>query len=211
MNSQMSQIHGPQGGKFRAGTAFRSGKTVPVAQPRSTSRGQPWLKGPVAWEVRLRAPLIRERMQAEKERCLSLRQVAEALGISTQPARLWIKEGWLPATGPRGRVKVEDLLEFTAWLEKNARPYRMEDSAARFAGQDESGPSPFRKLYRSQFSWDPARAVLTPPELADRIGCHPSLIVKAIRAGFIQAKRRSHSRWEIARQDWAQAFTGTIR
>ena len=94
-------------------------------------------------------------------------------------------------------------------LKKRAKPCRANEYLRRIYGNDQR-PGPFHRLQAAQFVWPKGRNHLSPAELSILIHCHPSLITKALRASRLSGKKPTPSRWLIARQDWSNAFPGTL-
>jgi hypothetical protein len=122
--------------------------------------------------------------------------------VSTQPVRDWIRTGQLKRDGPRLRISKTELRRFVAKLDKEAEPYDWQLHTCRFLSRADRLPWRFGKLYRAKFAWPKSEDTLTPKEIASRIGCHPSLIVKAINNGIVRGDRRTRCRWEIKRRIW---------
>jgi len=164
---------------------------------RQRRPSEPWERGPAAWQIKLDADAIRDRLGDEKRNFFSLRRAARLLGVSTQPVRDWIRRGHLKREGPRGQIARAELEQFFGWLEEWAEPFHPDNYSKRF-------PSThlFQKLGRVSFAWPKSRKALSPTELAALTGCHPSLIRKGIRCGRLRGRRRSPGRWEVTRHVW---------
>lgn len=176
-----------------------------MKRPKPSKR--PWLQGPVAWQIAEDAAAILTRLEQNPKRFLSLRQAAAMLGISTQPVRDWLRSGLLQASGPRQRIPVTALTELVQSFQQDARPYPMQQRLPRLWAPNPRAlhlraPQPFGKLWMAAFVWPSKRPALRPPELAKLIGCHPSLILKAIHAGALWARHPSPHRWEVTRRNW---------
>lgn len=170
----------------------------------------PWKRGAAAWQVARTADAIRARLARQPRSFLSLRQTAESFGISTQPVRDWVRLKHLRRTGPRSRFARTELERFLGWLEARAEPFASENYTARFAHKPGRWPRPFGCLHRSQFLWPAGKNALAPRELAGLVGCHPSLVIKALHYyGRQLGRRRSPCRWEISRQRWQNIFFGS--
>ena len=131
--------------------------------------------------------------------CSSLRRAATLLGVSTEPLRYSIKRGYLKRDGPRLQICKAELRRFVKWLRDHAEPfdtYEHRDGLKRHRRVR----FPFSKLNSARFVWPKERRTLTPKEYAQLVGCHPSLVVKAIHEGELRAKRRTPCRWEIVKQ-----------
>jgi excisionase family DNA binding protein len=171
----------------------------------------PWKRGPVAHKIAGEAEAVRTRLAAVVRPSLSLRQAAAVLGISTQPVREWIRFGYLRRDRRTRRINREELLRFLDWLAPRAEPFAPANYTQRLIRQTQRFPLPFQKLRRAQIHWPKGRKALSPPELAALVGCHPSLIVKAIRQRWSRlGRRRTPGRWEITRSAWSDTFWGTI-
>ena len=165
----------------------------------------PWKRGPVAFEIALRAEVIKARLADHPRSFLSLRETSKILGISTQPVRDWVRLGHLKREGPRSQFARTELERFVGWLEERAERFDSSNYLERIQ-RHRTVPMPWHKLATAQFKWPKGRDLLTPSELAALIGCHPSLILKAIAAGQVNAHRRTRCRWGISRRDWRRAF-----
>jgi hypothetical protein len=169
----------------------------------------PWRRGPAAFAVAQRASEILAALAGQRRRHLSLRATARVLGVSTQPVRDWVRDGHLCRVGPRGRFTRQEVEDFVQWLAAEAEPFPWQQRAARFRrGRGEPSREERRPtLELASFVWPARQPALTPGQLADLIGCHPSLIVKAIRASQGRlGRRRSPHRWEITRRQWRATF-----
>jgi hypothetical protein len=166
----------------------------------------PWKRGPAAWQVAIRAEQILHGIKKCPRRFQSLRKAAALLGLSTQPLRDWIKRGYLQRGGQRYQISNEELSRFVIWLKQRAKPYDPEKYVERFYSDEGQPLWRFGKLESARFAWPKGRDALRPKELSDRIGCHSSLIVRAISAGRVFAERRSPHRWEITKGAWRHAF-----
>jgi hypothetical protein len=180
--------------------------TVPdnewVAQRMSRGKPRlPWKRGPVAWEIAQRADSILETLKASRRGFYSLRRTAKLLGISTQPVRDWIRLGYLKREGPRGQIAKGGLDRFLGDLEKRAEPFDPRNYLERIPRT-----YPFKKLGRVRFEWPKGRDALKPSELATLAGCHPSLVIKAIRCRKLRGRRRSPCRFEISKAAWHNAW-----
>ena len=175
-----------------------------------TARNQrPWECGPVAYEVASRAGVIAECIAREPQRFLSLRAVARLLGVSTQPVRDWIQAGHLHRSGPQNRLSREELRRFVRWLDLNAVEF-YDDREARFHAKRRREPRPFDKLRHARFFWPKGRKALAPVELAKLVGCHPSLILRAIGCKQLRGHPRSPCRSEATLDAWRDAFLFSV-
>lgn len=112
-------------------------------------------------------------------------------------------------------------------LMQRAKPFDMTRRVERFHRHLERPPYPFFKLHSARFVWPKGRTALTPKEFSALIGCHPSLITKAIHAyrwiGFGRRKSplrrktvsrgstaRTRCRLEITRRAWSNNFFSTL-
>ncbi len=177
---------------------------------KAGTRQLPWRRGPVAYEVACRASELEEPIKATPRRFLSLRAVARLLGISSQPVRDWIASGRLVRDPQKNRVDRAELLRFVRWLAKHAEPYE-DDRSLRFHPERRFRPRPYSKLSAAQVVWPKDRKALSPRELARLVGCHPSLVLSALRDGRLHGHRRTPCRWEISRRSWFRAFPFSIR
>ena len=170
----------------------------------------PWKRGPAAWHVKCRADEILTQIALCPRPWLTLRGAARLLGVSTQPLRDWIAQGYLCRTGPRLRLTVSELRRFVQLLANRAEPFDPSIYQDRFRDPQGRLPYPFKKLATAKIVWPKRRPALIPSHLAALVGCHPSLVLKAIRTGTLRARRRTPCRWEITRRIWADAFPLTI-
>jgi hypothetical protein len=161
----------------------------------------PWKRGPAAWKIKLDAHEIKIRLAIEKRNFFSLRKAARLLSVSTQPVRDWIRLGYLKREGPRGQIARGELGRFVGWLEERAEPFDQMNYLQRLPHT-----YPFKKLRSASFVWPKDRKTLIPSELAALAGCHPSLVIKAIRCGELRGRNRSPCRFEISKQAWRNAF-----
>ena len=162
----------------------------------------PWKRGPIAWEVALRADKILEVLAQSPRGFFSLRKTARMLGVSTQPVVDWIRLGCLKREGPRGQVAKPELIRFLNWLCERAEPFDTAHYATRFARKLDKPRESFKELREARFPWPKGRAALSPRELAQLVNCHPSLIVKAIQSYHLRARPQSPCRWEVTRNAW---------
>jgi hypothetical protein len=166
----------------------------------------PWKRGPAAWEIASSSDEIKVRLYAQRRNYLSLRKTAKIFGISTQPIRDWVRFGYLKREGPRKQFALGELERFIGVLAQRAKPFPNENYTERFIQKTGKYPYPFQTLGRAQFIWPKGRKALTPYELAELIGCHPALIIKAIHDKPWLARRKSPCRWEITRYRWQNTF-----
>ncbi len=168
----------------------------------------PWKRGPAAWRVVRNSDEVRGRLALLRPQFLSLRQAAWAMALSTQPVRDWLRLGYLRRDGPRGRISKVELARFLGWLATHAEPFDSEILRDRLLGKRRRFPMAYDRLHHARFLWPKGRRALTPGEIAGLIGCHPSLIIKAIRSGVFHklGRRRTPGRWEITRAQWCREF-----
>ena len=177
--------------------------------PRKRNRARPrlpWKRGPRAWEIAQRAETILKTLAADRRGYYSLRRTAKILGISTQPVRDWIRLGQLEREGPRQQIRRTELERFLDELVQRAEPFDSWSYVRRIEKNRKTPSWQWRKLTFAQFQWPKEQKELSPAHLAKLIGCHPSLIIKAILAGRVQGHRRTRCRWAITRRAWRQAF-----
>jgi hypothetical protein len=160
----------------------------------------PWKRGPRAYEIAQRAELILENLNASHRRFYSLRKTAQLLGVSTQPIRGWIRLGQLEREGPRPRISRTELVRFILKLAERAEPFDSWNYVNRIEHNRKILVWRWRKLADARLAWPKECEWRTPCELARLIGCHPSLIIKAIYAGRIRAFRKTPHRWAIKRR-----------
>ena len=170
----------------------------------------PWKRGPAAWHVKCRSDQILAQLAVTTRPFLTLRAAARLFGLSTQPLRDWLARGYLRRTGPRLRLSLPELRRFVQWLANRAEPFAESNYQDRFCDPQGHPPYPFKKLTTTSIVWPKRRPALTPSELAALVGCHPSLIVKAIQTGTLRARRRTPRRWTITRRAWTNAFPLTL-
>lgn len=177
-------------------------------KPAADFPTQPCELGPAASPVVRRADAVRARLAATRRRFLSLRRVADLLGVSTQPVRRWIRGGHLRRGGPRGQVPKGELERFLGWLCELERRFGPQSFTARSGAKRGQRQTPFQKVKRAAFSWPKGRAWLSPRELAERIGCDASLVRKALRARMGRPARSADApgRWRVTRQTWEACF-----
>jgi hypothetical protein len=172
----------------------------------------PWKRGPAAWKVAIAADEILNNLEASHRGFYSLRRAARLLGVSTQPVRDWIQRHYLKRDGPRGKLSKAELCRFVGWLKERAEPFDSRGYLDRL--HPKGRPRAWDKLRAARFAWPRGCRALTPKELAQLAGCHPSLIVKAISRyrdfNALRGHRRTPCRWEITKRSWAQAFPSTL-
>jgi hypothetical protein len=166
----------------------------------------PWKRGPVAWEIAQRADGIIESLHASRRGFYSLRRAAQLMGVSTQPVRDWVRLGHLKRTGPRQSISRSELERWLNRLAARAEPFDRWNYIDRIELHRKVPRSPWRKLRLAEFQWPGKCDRLTPAELAGLIGCHRTLIIKAIRAGRVSGCRPTPGRWAITRRAWQRAF-----
>ena len=166
---------------------------------------RPWECRPLAYEVACRAEVIAECGEREPQRFLSLRSVARLLGVSTQPVSDWIEAGHLHRSGRQNRVSREELRRFVRGLDLNAVEFD-DVREARFHAKRRREPRPFDKLRNARFFWRKGRKALAPVEQAKLVGCHPSLILRAIGCKQLRGRPRWPCRSEVTLDAWRDAF-----
>jgi hypothetical protein len=165
----------------------------------------PWKRGPRAWEIAQRAESILEALSSSRREFYSLRRTAELLGISTQPVRDWIRLGQLKREGPRRQISRSELRRFLTVLLSRAEPYDPENYLERIEHHRKVPRSRWCKILMARFVWPKGTVSLNPSRLAGLVGCHPSLITKAIRAGRLHGSRRTPHRYVITHLAWQRA------
>lgn len=168
---------------------------------RRSSPRLPWKRGPSAWKLADNAAEILKRLENSPRRFLSLRGAAGVLGISPQPLRDWIKRQHIKREGQRAQICKEELSHLVKWFEARAEPYEMESRSDRFHRDRNGHPRRFERLRSARFVWPKGRTALTPKELSALIGCHPSLITKAIHA-YGLGRRKSPLRRKTVWRGW---------
>jgi hypothetical protein len=180
-------------------------------QPRKFPRKRrgvlrlPWKRGPRAWEIAQRAESILEALSLSRREFYSLRRTAMLLGISTQPVRDWIRLGQLKREGPRRQITRSELRRFLMLLVRRAEPYAPENYLDRIERHRKVPRWRWGKIVTARFDWPKGIVSLKPSQLAGLVGCHPSLITKAIRAGRLIGQRRTPHRYVITRWAWQRA------
>ena len=149
----------------------------------------PWKRGPRAYEIAQRAGFILETLNASRRGFYSLRRTAELLDISTQPVRDWIRLDQMKRDGPRQQISTRELKRFLGVLIERAEPFDPGKYLDRIEWNRKVPSRPWHKLRWTSFKWPKEENELTPSQLAELIGCHPSLIRKAIQAGEVIAQR----------------------
>ncbi len=183
----------------------------PPLPRRKPSPRLPWKRGPVAWRIAQSADEVRLKLSSEKRHFLSLRQTSSLLGVSIQPVRVWIKRRFLKSEHRRQLIAKTEIIRFVDWLAQRAEPFDTARYVDRFYWHRRLPTYPFWKLSRCKFVWPYRQPSLTPKELSKLIGCHPSLIVKAITKGWLRGKRKSPRRWEVTRRAWEDRFPLTVQ
>ena len=163
------------------------------------------IRGPAAWCIARDHERILFRLSCLKRPYLSLRGAVRVLGVSHHTLLDWEKSGLFcrvrsRAAGVHPKYRVGDLVRFIELLRD--KPLAYPSPVARF-GRKRTWP--FAVLGKS-FSWAASEKSLTPCEIAVRIGCHPSTVVRAIVCGEVRGRRRTPKRWEVRRMDWQRAF-----
>lgn len=168
----------------------------------------PWKRGPAAWTVACRASEVMEAIHRSPRGYFSLRQSARLVGLSTEPLRDAIQRNFLKRDGPRKQISKQELCRFVSWLEERALPYDALKYLERIHRNQRNRRYDFKKLRTAEFVWPRERKALTPAELAKLIGCHSSLIVKAIRhlSYWRLGHRPTPCRWAITLRAWTNCF-----
>lgn len=173
----------------------------------------PWKRGPAAWNVARHADQILKALAETRRGFFSLRRAARLLGVSTQPLRDWIMREDLKREGPGRKISKHELSRFVKWLKDRAEPFDSRRYLKRLHRKLNGPPARFDKLRSARFAWPQGRKALSPKEIAQLVGCHPSLILKAIAShGFFQRlrpQRRTRCRWEVTKRAWEDAFAFT--
>jgi hypothetical protein len=174
----------------------------------------PWKRGPAAWKIATAAGDILQELGDTRRGFFSLRQASRLLGVSTQPVRDWLKRQDLKREGAGGKISKDELCRFVTWLQDRAEPFDSRLYLERLHRKLKAPPIEFDKLRAARFVWPEGRKALRPKELAQLVGCHPSLILKAITShGFfhrLRGRRRTPCRWEVTKRDWDYGFPFTI-
>ena len=145
--------------------------------------------------------MILVKLNRDPEAFYSLRKAAQVLGISTQPLRDWHQDGWV-AKGPKGlKFPAAELRRFVQWLARYAKPFKMQERVRRFCKRGQPVPRAFDKLRQASFSWPKGRKSLRPAELATLMGCHPSLVTKALTQGWLTGWKPGKRNWEVFKRD----------
>jgi len=174
----------------------------------------PWKRGPAAWKVAISADQILAALAETHRGFFSLRRAARLLGVSTQPLREWIKRDNLNREGPGGKISKAELCRFVRWLKDRAEPFDSTRYLERLHRKLKAPPIRFDKLRAARFVWPEGRKELRPKELAQLVGCHPSLILNAMasRCCFehLRGRRLTACRWEVTKRAWNDAFPFTV-
>lgn len=174
----------------------------------------PWKRGPAAWKVATAAEGILSELAETRRGFFSLRRAARLLKLSTQPLRDWISRDYLKRDGPSLKISRKELCRFVKLLQERAEPFDSSRYLERLHWKRGFPPRPFEKLQSARFVWPKGRPALTPTEIAKIVGCHSSLIVKAIRSDdFFQSlntRARTAYRLTITKSAWDGAFPFTL-
>jgi len=167
-------------------------------------------KGPAALNIALDARRVLASLAAQRGLFLSLRETASTLGVSHHTLRDWEKRKLIVrvrsgTTGAHSKYRLADLVSLVELIRN-----KVKDCPSPLTRFGESQPYPFMVLNRSRFAWVRSEKALTPKEIAGRIGCHPSTIIRAIAAERLRGRRRTWKRWEIRRVEWVRSFPLTI-
>lgn len=162
-------------------------------------------RGPAAWDVAQDHDRILWVLKGLNRPYLSLRRTAGVFGASHHTLLDWEKSGLISrvrskATGVNPKFKVSDLIRLTELLRDRVVDYP--SPVERFGNKR---VWPF-SIFGKSFPWACSEKSLTPSQIASRIGCHPSTVVRAIVWGVVRGRRRTPKRWEIRRTDWQRAF-----
>jgi hypothetical protein len=166
----------------------------------------PWKRGPRAFEIAQRAEEILEVLNTSHRGFYSLRRTAKILGVSTQPARDWVRLGYLKRKGPRHQISRAEIESFVRMLAERAEVFDTWNYVNRIERNRKVPSWPWRKLITAKFIWPVGCEMLRPNKLAELIGCHPSLIIKAIKVDRVRGYRPTRYRWAIKRRSWKSAF-----
>ena len=166
-----------------------------------------WKRGPAAYDLTQRAEMwVLNDLHALQKAYLSLRAASGYLGVGHKTLIQWVNDGLLKRHGKHQKFYVKELIEFLEILiVKRKKP------PAKNLRLNVNDVIEFSILYRSKFIWDRKEKSLTPKEIAERIGCHPSTIIRAIYSRTYLGNRRTPCRWEIKRTHWQSAFPFTIQ
>lgn len=167
--------------------------------------------GPAAWGVASDHERILGILAREKKAFIGLRRTAYIMVVSHHTLLEWEKRGLIVrsrsrAAGAHPKFRVSDLIRLVELMRDRDLEYPSPLSRL--------GKWPgfrFEILSRSSFAWPRSEKALTPKVIAERAGCHPSTIVRAIVAGQVRGRKRSSRRWEIRRADWELAFPVSLR
>lgn len=167
--------------------------------------------GPAAWGVAKDHERILAILAAEKKPFVGLRRTAYIMVVSHHTLRAWEKRGLIVrvrsrASGRHPKFRVSELTRMVELMRDRELDY---PSPIRRLGKPPAYP--FNILARSSFVWPRSERALTPKGIAERAGCHPSTIIRAIVAGRVKRRRRSPKRWEIRRADWDRTFPLSLR
>ena len=185
---------------------------IPGPTQRRAKPRLPWKRGPAAGRVVAQVGEVRARLAATRRNFFSLRRAATLLGLSLQPVRDWVRQGYLKRAGPRGQVPKSELRRFVDWLADRAEPFSYAGHTARLTRGLDRPKYSFQKVKEARLSWPRGRETLTPLELADLIGCHPSFIRRALRDHWQRWIRRGQppDRWRITRRKWQNTFPCSV-
>lgn len=168
-------------------------------------------RGPAAWGVASDHGRILAILAAEKKPFVGLRRTAYIMAVSHHTLLGWEKRGLIVrvrsrAGGEHPKFRVSDLTRMIELMRDRDLDYPSPISRL-----GKCRAYPFDILAGSSFAWPRSERALTPKGIAERAGCHPSTIIRAIVAGRVKGKRRSPKRWEIRRADWDRAFPFSLR
>lgn len=168
-------------------------------------------RGPAAWGVASDHGRILVILAAEKKPFVGLRRTAYIMAVSHHTLQAWEKRGLIVrvksrTVGLHRKFRVSDLIRMVKLMRDRDLDY---PSPISRLGKRQSYP--FEVLVRSSFAWPRSEKALTPKSIAERAGCHPSTIIRAIVAGRVRGRRSSPRRWEIRRADWDKSFPFSLR
>lgn len=162
-------------------------------------------RGPAAWEIAQDHERILWCLSRLEGQYVSLRRTAKMFGASHHTLLDWEKRGLIcrvrsRAAGVHSKFRVSDLVRLVELLRDRVVVYP--SPVERFCLPRSW---PFAILSKS-FPWAASEKSLTPCDIALRVGCHPSTVIRAIVCGQVRGRRRTPRRWEIRRLDWQRAF-----
>jgi len=167
--------------------------------------------GPAVWGVAKDHERILAILAAEKRPFVGLRRAAYIMVLSHHTLLTWEKRGLIVrvrsrAAGAHPKFRVSDLTRMVEQMRDRDLDY---PSPISRLGKRQAYL--FEILARSSFAWPRSEKALTPKVIAERAGCHPSTIIRAIVAGRVKGRNRSPMRWEIRRSDWDRTFPFSLK